>query len=650
MALVRRDEVLEKALSTDETAIPRFNIIDADGNVIYRNARLELANRVVTPGTPINKVALDEILAASGVTGGTSTAYTLAQENFALSDGAKVRFRLHAATGSGATLNVNGTGAKPLRDMMGAPMASGIPAGAWIEANYSAATGAYVLSGGEAVRALYGERHTVDDAVAYVKDVPEDVLSVAEVGEIGGMTHRVNMGTEMEPVYELRSAAVTEMKSVGVNLCEKMVPFANVSVSGGAATQIVSDTRPYLDFIIQSYNNSNFISVLVRFGAILTTGRYSFNFTKDASYNRLVFGHNGEKNDVKCSVDIGELLDGETYTISIDFTNITQGSFSWKNVSINKGTTALPYTPFQRHTLPIPEAVRALDGYGESNPDDATEYNAIKWFGNGERIYLHRGSIVDGAWVPLAKEEVTDISDILPADNLLPVEVGGTVTAVNEYGYDTPSTIAYQNNVLDNRASTYAAEKLRLSMELLASIDYVDQGLRDVAKRSKVISTTRITTAAKQIDIPVPSGYTRYRLIAAGLSVDYSQDDSLDTGVFNLRVNATAQTISSREYAWEIGGYSQVITSPDVTDHTNGRIGSVPASRAANSAYMQMEIFKSGDNWAGTLNGNGSSYDGTAETPSGFCYATFTSSEISTLSLVCTDNITAGMILLEGLA
>lgn len=44
----------------------------------------------------------------------------------------------------------------------------------------------------------------------------------------------------------------------------------------------------------------------------------------------------------------------------------------------------------------------------------------------------------------LATPEVVDISDILPTDNYIEVESGGTVTMVNEYGYDVPSAITYQ--------------------------------------------------------------------------------------------------------------------------------------------------------------------------------------------------------------
>jgi hypothetical protein len=43
----------------------------------------------------------------------------------------------------------------------------------------------------------------------------------------------------------------------------------------------------------------------------------------------------------------------------------------------------------------------------------------------------------------LATPEVTDISDLLSADNFLAVEGGGTVTAVNENGLEAPSEITY---------------------------------------------------------------------------------------------------------------------------------------------------------------------------------------------------------------
>ena len=45
----------------------------------------------------------------------------------------------------------------------------------------------------------------------------------------------------------------------------------------------------------------------------------------------------------------------------------------------------------------------------------------------------------------LAEPIITDISDLITADNLVPVQSGGTMTPVNEYGYAVPSTIIYQS-------------------------------------------------------------------------------------------------------------------------------------------------------------------------------------------------------------
>ncbi len=44
----------------------------------------------------------------------------------------------------------------------------------------------------------------------------------------------------------------------------------------------------------------------------------------------------------------------------------------------------------------------------------------------------------------LATPEITDISHLLPEDNLIGVEGGGSITMQNEYGYDVPATVTYQ--------------------------------------------------------------------------------------------------------------------------------------------------------------------------------------------------------------
>lgn len=145
MAIKRQDEVLAKAVSTDATVIPRYDIKRPDGTKVAESVALELKNTVVNEGTAINKQLLDEILAASGTAGGTASALTLAQEGFALVDGAEVRIKSTYNLAGGATLNVNGTGAKTICTASGQEVKGGIKAGVWMVLIYSSVLDGYVI-------------------------------------------------------------------------------------------------------------------------------------------------------------------------------------------------------------------------------------------------------------------------------------------------------------------------------------------------------------------------------------------------------------------------------------------------------------------------------------------------------------------------
>ena len=123
--------------------------VDA-ANGIYDLIR---ADEPQEPGTPLNKKLLDFAVAACGVTAGTATAYTLDDEfgGFELVNGAKVNFQLHVASGFNPTLNVNGTGAKPIVNAAGSPLPAGIPEWAWMDARYDASKDAFIAqySGGD---------------------------------------------------------------------------------------------------------------------------------------------------------------------------------------------------------------------------------------------------------------------------------------------------------------------------------------------------------------------------------------------------------------------------------------------------------------------------------------------------------------------
>ena len=81
---------------------------------------------------------------------------------------------------------------------------------------------------------------------------------------------------------------------------------------------------------------------------------------------------------------------------------------------------------------------RSQDGLGNigvknSNYTNAAEFKSAM---SGVKVYYE-----------LATPEVIDITDLMPIDNFLKVQSGGSIEAVSDYGYDVPSTIAYITKV-----------------------------------------------------------------------------------------------------------------------------------------------------------------------------------------------------------
>lgn len=137
MATERVDEVLEKALVQDTDVVPRYTLVLPNGEKVAELVTIELQNKIARKGMPINRQTMNECLAASGVTTGSSNAYVLNQPGFVLFDGATVRLKLHADSGATPTLNINNTGARKLMIDKNKPIKAGTPAGTWMTFIYS---------------------------------------------------------------------------------------------------------------------------------------------------------------------------------------------------------------------------------------------------------------------------------------------------------------------------------------------------------------------------------------------------------------------------------------------------------------------------------------------------------------------------------
>lgn len=157
-----------------------------------------------------------------------------------------------------------------------------------------------------------------DSSIAYSKNVPENALPYAEVKNIGGVTRKCT------------------------NLCKRIFDGSNVTISDGVVTQVTADTATSLYVKVVTYAGDSLeknISVPAS-----NIGGISLTFDK-TNATVLYFGINGSAIDTTVTMDISHLPAG-TYTIGANFTNLTQGSISWKDTMLNEGSTALPYEPY----------------------------------------------------------------------------------------------------------------------------------------------------------------------------------------------------------------------------------------------------------------------------------------------------------------
>ena len=371
-----------------------------------------------------------------------------------------------------------------------------------------------------------------------------------------------------EPYFEgLRSAKVTEVESVGVNIANCTV---NKKVSGVTFGNI--DGRCVLNGTAITVFSVDLVKVWCEAGTY-TLGASGLNINGvDRVYIKNVSGTIAYGNTT-AKVKISEARE---YTISIVLN--TGSAYSNKDIELflYEGTTAQPYRPYVKHTLPIPEAVQSLEGYGLGVSD--TIYNYIDWekmqfvkrvgkkdmgtlnwkkgslsgghyrflstipdikrsvnavavgnilcdiadvisnsesyigaYGiavshNSNQIFLS-GAEYDGMsetslkgamsgvmlYYELAEPIVTDISDLITADNLIGVEGGGALTFENEYGYAVPSEVVFKEATLENYAERIVQNLKKIGTYLGVknnpqSTSSILDGMDDSALKSTLIS------------------------------------------------------------------------------------------------------------------------------------------------------------------
>ena len=206
--------------------------------------------------------------------------------------------------------------------------------------------GDFVLSNGTTKALSYINGVLTVSGVATEKEA-ENILERLGLAE-GNISSTQTAVQTAQSTADAAKTAIDNIEIGGRNLAI----FNTATVSNMAKgtnydfTQTKADTKTVLQLKVDDYGSNPGSAVDYISQDITTIGTYSFAFTlkQDATVFRVKA--NGAKEDSVSIFNFTETLKaGTNVVVSVTFTNVTQGSFAWKNVQIEKGNKPTDWTP-----------------------------------------------------------------------------------------------------------------------------------------------------------------------------------------------------------------------------------------------------------------------------------------------------------------
>lgn len=301
-----------------------------------------------------------------------------------------------------------------------------------------------------------------DDAVAYQKTVPDNALPYAALERVGGMSSVID-GT-------LHHAAVTGIESASANLFD---PSRVTAYDKNGITITRDGDYIEIDGTV-NYSSTNLLVYITNADIALEP---------NTNYTLQSFFESGEvtvSSDGYCIFYIDKANEAGTASnwlsvrLNENYSRTGSSGSDVKNrrmwfyisngtvfkkarfrIAFLKGEPTTNFVPYMKRIFEIPEAVKALDGYGMGV--NAQYYNYVDFAGRKyvqmcEQRARESGdeyipdAITDGTntIIYLPVPIVTDISSILPDDNVIAAHAGGTLTFCNADKIAVPSRIEYQ--------------------------------------------------------------------------------------------------------------------------------------------------------------------------------------------------------------
>jgi hypothetical protein len=261
----------------------------------------------------------------------------------------------------------------------------------------------------------------------------------AEVTYESGKKHYVNLVFSTSQLVQ--KVSKIPASTDGTKIKSLMLYISASDTAGASATLtdiMIMPTATPTDTTFSPYHKTTFaipaaVQALDGYGWSVTGGLD--NTTK---CNSIEWDENGKPTFVK-RVDRAvyngtEVWTKDSYEDAVNF-KINQPNYAKNGMCMSN---RFPYGTPNRGGVPCMHETPLPIVFYPSNPPDTVEgwkAQLAEWAAEGNPLVTY---------YELAEPIVTDISAYFTEDNLIPVEGGGTITAVNEHGLAAPTTIVYQ--------------------------------------------------------------------------------------------------------------------------------------------------------------------------------------------------------------
>ena len=323
--------------------------------------------------------------------------------------------------------------------------------------DHDTGAGEAVCEGGQSVTFVMTQK-IFDGTICFWLD-SDHYDELQETGEYRGSIDQIVLVEGTVAGEHIESAAVTSIDVVGENKLPYPYPLLpnEVTVDGLTITPR-ADGSILLNGTLEKPGSGNYLSVYLhgnpqegvalegstKNGGVKSTlfleGGYYYVSPKTVEGATLLLKRSisgGNNNCVKISQSDSYFSEGYVFYLALyrgtTFNNAVLYPY------IVKGQVA-PETwmPYTCERVEIPEAVRALPGYGMGTE---TYYNRVVWNDDGTVSYIRA---VDDAGNVISPAVATDVTEHFSGSNVIKVGPDTTITAVNERRLPVPFSIKYQ--------------------------------------------------------------------------------------------------------------------------------------------------------------------------------------------------------------